>query len=89
MNIVCLFTVDGNLLVRRHCILGPCELRDSKAGKVINFGNNCDLSSNTVDCVACCKSDGCNKNNQVSNAPSLLITFTIIVSQLSYCLLAA
>lgn len=81
-HIVLSILVDGNLVVRRHCILGPCELRDSKAGKVINFGNNCDLNSKTVDCVACCKSDGCNKNNQVSNAPSSLITL-IIVFQLS------
>lgn len=62
-------------MVRRHCILGPCDLRDSKAGKVINLDNNCDLDSGSVDCVACCKSDGCNKNYQISILPSSLIVF--------------
>ncbi|KAI1293518.1 hypothetical protein HDE_06447 [Halotydeus destructor] len=86
----------GQFMVKRECTLGPCELRDANVGQVLNIGDKCDMSKPEMDCLVCCKGDGCNKNasyqthpNQWLNLAIVSLCFTSFLASVAHCFILA
>ena len=69
----------GNLMVVRKCVLGPCSLKS----RDIPLSEKCDMSSSDfLDCIHCCREDGCNKDSVNAILPNKWLFYAFLLVSL-------